>query len=123
MSISDSGLISRTRKGKDLYFLVTPPSPAQATRRNLGSWGPSVISPVSDEDTALVSMLSVTTLRVQRLNTRPGIRKQKWRLLDISTWQSNGQSQAERRCYKARWQPSVRYHPKCFTVEEAGEEE
>lgn len=56
-------------------------------------------SPVSEADTALVSILSVTTLRVQRLNTSPGIRKQKWSTWDISAWQSNGQGHAEWGCY------------------------
>lgn len=52
-------------------------------------------SPVSEADTALVSMLSVTTLRVQRLNTSTGVKMQKWSTLDISAWQSNGRGHAE----------------------------
>lgn len=48
-------------------------------------------SPVSDAETALVSMLSVTTLRVQRLKTRPGIRRQKWKTSDIIAWHGTGQ--------------------------------
>lgn len=76
---------------KILFFLPPPSYLAQPIGRNSGCWG----SPVSEADTALVSMLSVTTLRVQRLNTSPGIRKQKWSTLDISAWQSNRQGQAE----------------------------
>ena len=51
---------------------------------------PPLLSPVSEAETALVSMLSVTTLRAHRLKTRPGIKRQKWRTLDIRAWHGAG---------------------------------
>lgn len=50
---------------------------------------------MSEAETALVRMLSVTTLRVHRLKVRPGIRRQKWRTLDMDAWHGAGQGHGD----------------------------
>ena len=58
---------------------------------------------MSEVETALVSMLSVTTLRAHMLKTRPGIRRQKWKTLAISAWREAGGS-----CGDCRGRPPLR---------------
>lgn len=117
--LPDSGLVSSAENGQDLYqdsffFLVTPISSDPAYWEESWKSGPPMYSlPVSEADTALVSMLSVTMLRAQRLNTSPGNKRQKWNTLDISAWQGNGQDHAEWGCFKAGWQPTLGSHPQC----------
>ena len=72
-------------------------APSETAQQALQRGGPGLpsarpprLSPVSEAETALVSMLSVTTLRAHRLKTRPGIKRQKWRTLDIRAWHGAG---------------------------------